>query len=218
MEQKNLKATWKQMNNTLESSLKLNNTLLIDVARLKIKAHLNSMKPIKWFTIAIGVLWVGFVDTVVLNSYGFASPFFIASAIAQSLITKIAIGLYVYQLVLLRATDFSAPILNTQLRILKIKTSSLWVSRILFLQLPFWTTFYLNKNILANNSGLLLFVQILATLAFTAASIWLFVNIRPSNYHKKWFKMLFNGSEWTPLIESLRILDELKQNKLVLKN
>lgn len=212
MEQKSIKDVWRQMDKTVESSLELNRAVLMDVARLKIKAHLNTLKPIKWFAIAVGVIWVGFVDAVLLNSFGFASPFFIVSAIAQSLITKIAICLYVYQLMLLRATDFSAPILDTQRRLLQIQASSLWVSRILFLQLPFWTTFYLNKGMLVNTSGAMLFVQLMATLAFTAASVWMFVNIRPSNYNKKWFKMLFTGAEWTPLVESLRLMDELKQD------
>lgn len=213
MEQKNLKEAWNQMNSKLEASLELNNRLLNDVARLKVKAQLNTLKPLKWFALVVGVLWVGFVDVIVLNTLGYASIFFSISAIAQSLLTKIAIGLYVYQLVLLHLSDYAEPIVTTQRNILKIRTSSLWVSRILFLQLPFWTTFYLNKGMLVNASGAMLFVQLLATLAFTAAAVWLFVNIRPSNSNKKWFKMLFTGTEWTPLVESLRLLDELKQDE-----
>jgi F0F1-type ATP synthase membrane subunit a len=47
------------------------------------------------------------------------------------------------------------------------------------------------------------------TLALSFTSIWLFIHIKFENRDKKWFKLIFNGKEWTPLMKSMQLLDQL---------
>jgi hypothetical protein len=211
MEQNNLQQAWNGMNAKLEANLLLNKKLLHDVTQLKIKALLSSMKPIKWFALVVGIVWVVLVDFVIVATFGFASDFFIVSAVAQSVLTKLAIAYYLYQLILLNQIDFAGPLVGTQLSIFKLQASTLWIFRVLILQLPFWTTFYITTNMLRNASVIMLGVQVLATLTALFVAIWLFIHVKPANYHKKWFQWIFTGKEWTPLMESLRLVAEMEQ-------
>ena len=49
------------------------------------------------------------------------------------------------------------------------------------------------------------------TITFAFVAIWLFVNIRYENKDKKWFKLIFNGKEWTPLIKSMELLEQIEE-------
>lgn len=61
-----------------------------------------------------------------------------------------------------------------------------------------------NGNILAWS------VQILATVAFTIIALWLFFNIKYENKDKKWFKVIFIGKEWVPMLKSMELLNDIK--------
>ena len=50
----------------------------------------------------------------------------------QTFITKIAVGIYLYQLVLIHQTDFSGSVVKVQQQLAKLTLSTLWVSRVLF--------------------------------------------------------------------------------------
>jgi hypothetical protein len=200
---------WKSYHQQVEASLQLSRRNAAALTQLKVQSALASMKPLKIFAVIVGLLWVLVGDALLVNVYPFASPFFLVSAGLQLLLTKLAIGIYLYQLVLLQQLDIDAPVVATQRHIARLRSSTLWVTRILFLQLPLWTTFYLNDGMLAEGNWALYILQGSATLAFSYAAIWLFRNIRYQNRHQKWFRLLFEGKEWSPLITSMDMLDEL---------
>ncbi len=204
---------WKSYNKKLDESLQLNRKNAADITMLKVQNFLASMRPIKIFTILVGILWVGFVDILIINLFNTANPFFLVSAIIQVLLTKLAIGIYLYQLILIHDTDISEPVLSTQDKIARLKSSTLWVTRLLFLQLPVWTTFYLNGSMLQTGNIGLYIVQIIVTLSFTFLAVWLFLNIKFENRNKKWFKLIFNGIEWNPVMKSMELLDQIEEYK-----
>jgi hypothetical protein len=189
-----------------------------DITRMKVQSFLSSMKPLKIFTILVGIAWVAFMDTLIVNLFFIASPFFLVSAIIQVLLTKLAIGIYLYQLILIHATDISEPILATQEKLSRLKSSTLWVARLLFLQLPVWTTFYWNNSMLENGNNWLYMLQIIITVSFAWLAIWLFINIKQKNRDKKWFRLIFEGKEWTPVIRSMELLEEISAFKGGLHN
>jgi hypothetical protein len=135
----------------------------------------------------------------------------LVSAGLQLLLTAIAIIVYLYQLVLIHQVDSNAPVLETQERLVQLKLSTLWVTRILFLQLPLWTTFYLTEGIFRNGSTLFYCIQGGITVFFIYAAYWLFVNINYKNKDQKWFRLLFEGKEWTPVLKSLDLLSQLNE-------
>lgn len=210
MEERDIIALWKSYDQKLEENLLLNRKNTTDITSMKVQSLLSSMKPIKIFTLVVGILWVMLVDTLIINLFYIANPIFLISAGIQVLLTKLAIGIYLYQLVLLHQVDVSEPIVATQSRLTRLQSSTLWVARLLFLQLPVWTTFYWNKTMLENGNIFLYIIQIAVTLVFTFLAIWLFRNIRYENRDKKWFRLIFDGREWTPVIRSMELYREIE--------
>jgi len=204
---------WRSYGQKLEESLQLNRKNAEEITRIKVRSFLASMKPLKIFTIVVGILWVGFVDLLIIKTFPAANWFFIVSAGIQVLLTKLAIIIYLYQLILIHQADISEPVLETQRKLASLKSTTLWIARILFLQLPVWTTFYWNKSMLVNGNIALYLLQIVITGSFTFVAVWLFRNIKNENKDKKWFRLIFNGNEWTPLIKSIELLNQVKEYK-----
>jgi len=211
MEDNEILEIWKSYDKKLEDSLVLNRKNTEEITRLKVQSFLASMKPIKIFTILVGIIWVGFVDILIINLFNVANPIFLISAGIQVLLTKLAIGIYLYQLILLHQPDISEPIIATQEKLARLKSSTLWVARLLFLQLPVWTTFYWNVSMLENGNIWLYTFQIIVTASFTFLAIWLFYNIKTENRNKKWFRLIFNGKEWNPVIKSMELLSQVNE-------
>lgn len=205
---------WQSYDQKLEQSLRLNRQQAEDISKLKVQSLLGSMKPVKLFAIIIGILWVIFLDALIINAYPYASPFFLVSAIIQVLISKIAIGIYLYQLILLGLTDLSEPVIATQEKLARLRSSTLLVTRILILQLPVWTTFYLNTAMFKNGNPWLLTLQLFVTVIFCCLAIWLFININYANRNKKWFRFIFSGREWEPMLHSMDLLSQVEEGKL----
>ena len=213
MEHKDIITLWRFYDESLKESLVLNTRNAEDITRLKVQSFLASMKPIKIFTVLVGIAWVGFMDLLLVNLFHIASPFFLVSMGIQVLLTKLAIIIYLYQLILIHQTDISEPILATQERIARLKSSTLLVTRLLFLQFPVWTTFYLSNNMLVNANGWLLALQILVTAIFTYVALWLFFNIKYANRDKRWFRLIFGGKEWDPVMKSMELLGQISAYK-----
>ncbi|MBK8831083.1 MAG: hypothetical protein IPN60_09530 [Saprospiraceae bacterium] len=214
MDQSEIINLWKAYDRKLEASLMLNKSNAIEITRLKTKSLLSSMTPLKIFTIIVGMLWVSIGGTIVVNlfvhAYASVSPFFLYSAAFQLLLTAIGIGIYLYQLVLIHQMDITDTLIKTQKRLTQLKSSTLWVARILLLQLPAWTTFYWSMDLIKSGHLPYIFLNSVVTLLAIAVSLWLFVNIRYENREKKWFKLIFEGKEWTPVIKAIELHKEIE--------
>jgi hypothetical protein len=211
MEDKDIIALWRFYDDSLKQALVLNTKNAEDITKLKVQSFLASMKPMKIFTLVVGILWVGFIDMLLVNLFHIASPFFLVSMGIQVLLTKLAIGVYVYQLVLLHGTDVSEPILATQERIARLISSTLWITRVLFLQFPVWTTFYLSMGMLESSNWWQLAITLGITAVFTWIGVWFFFNIKYENKDKRWFRLIFRGREWTPVMKSRELLGQISE-------
>ncbi|GJQ31374.1 MAG: hypothetical protein HBSAPP04_02130 [Ignavibacteriaceae bacterium] len=183
-----------------------------DIPDGKVAELISSMGPLKLFGIIAGIVWVAvgglFIGNIYLNSFAEAGKFFLYSATVQIALTAIGLVVYLYQLRLIYRLDITRPVLETQLRLEKLKASTLWVTRILFLQLPLWTVFYWNDTMFSTWNSLQWLLQGSITGLVTLAAGWLFVNIKFENREKKWFKTIFSGTEWTPIVDSLELLEK----------
>ncbi len=217
MNEIDLKLLWQSASVSLETNIAITKKNTEDITKMKAQSFLSSMKPIKIFTLVAGILWVVPLCFILTNLFLFAydkiSLFFLYSAAIQALLTIITIAIYVYQLDLINRIDFSEPIIALQEKLSKLKLSTLRVTRLLFLQLPVWTTFYLSDSIFKIGNLLLLIVQGFITLSFAFVAIWLFINIKYENRNKRWFKWIFGGKEWQPILNSIELLDQISEYK-----
>jgi hypothetical protein len=161
----------------------------------------------------IGILWVGFLDIIVINVWSYASPMFLISIGFHILLTKLSIGVYLYQLVLIHLVDINEPILDAQEKIAKLKSSTIWITRLLFLQLPAWTVFYWTKDLFQNLNTFQIIIMVSVALGLGYLGIWLFKNIRFENRDKKWFRLLLSGKEWDPMMKASDLLQQIEESK-----
>ena len=217
MNELELKKLWQATNDKLEESSIINKKNTEDITRVKIHSVLGSMKPIKIFTLLAGILWVGVgvitLSSIYLNAFSEANKFFLFSASIQVGLTAIALFVYLYQLITIYQVDITDPIIKTQEKLASLKTSTLWVTRFLFLQLPVWTTFWWNETMLTDWGILQWVVTLFFTFSFTLIAIWLFFNIKYEKRNKKWFQLIFSGKEWTPLMKSMELLEQVEDYK-----
>lgn len=215
MNELELKNLWKSVQDNQENILYINNQNRKEVARLKMIYLVRNLAPIKKFAILVGTAWVlcgsMVISNLFLHAYPLVNKFFLFSATAQVTVTAIALIIYIYQLIKIYQVDLSETVLQTQIKLANLKISTLWSTKILFLQLPFWTTFWWNSNIFTSWSWWQEAIVLFITLTFTVASIWLFLNLSLKNQNKSWFKFIFNGNEWDPLTRSMDLLNETKE-------
>ncbi len=218
MKESELKKYWQTTNEKLEMSLHTNKINTDELKQLKIYHFISEMKATKLFTIICGILWVGIglaiLSRVFIYQYAYANKFFLFSATFQIVLTAIALLLYLYQIINIYTVDITEPVLKTQEKLNRLRSSTLWIVRILFLQLPVWTTFYWNESMLENGSLFLWIIQCLFTLFFTFVALWLFFNIKIENRDKKWFRLIFNGKEWEPLIRAIELSQKIEEYKM----
>lgn len=217
MNESELKKLWQTTNDKLKDALLISRKNTEDITRIKVHGFLNSMKPIKIFTLLVGFLWVG-LGTIILSHiyiYAFseANKFFLFSATIQIVLTAIALWIYLYQLIKIYEVNSYGPILETQEKLVQLRISTLWSARILFLQLPVWTTFWWNKTMLTDWNLFQWIMTVTVTISFTYASVWLFLNIKYENRNKKWFQLIFSGKEWAPLMRSMELLEQVEEYK-----
>lgn len=217
MNELELKKLWQTTNDKLEENFVINKKNTDDITQMKVYNLLGSMKPIKIFTLLIGILWVGVGGTalisIYLNSFSEANKFFLFSASVQVGLTAVALYVYLYQLITIYQVDITDPIIRTQEKLASLKTTTLWVTRILFLQLPVWTTFWWNETMLTNWVILQWVMTLIFTISFTFIAIWLFFNIKYENRNKKWYQLIFSGKEWIPIMKSMELLEQVKEYK-----
>jgi hypothetical protein len=87
------------------------------------------------------------------------------------------------------------------------------VPRILFLQLPAWTTFSWHTGMVHDGNIFLLTIQGIVSVFSVFAAIWLFKNISYENRDKKWFRLLFSGKEWDPIEKSIELIKQIEEYK-----
>lgn len=90
MEDREIINSWISYNKKLEESLQLNRKNAEDITKIKIGSLLGSMKPIKVFTILTGIIWVCFVDLLIVNLFAVASPFFLDFSDNSGRVNKIS--------------------------------------------------------------------------------------------------------------------------------
>lgn len=206
-------------NKTEETSLmhamQLNIGLLTVLQKQRANSKLRSLAAIKIIAVILGIIWVLFLAVLVYGT-GFNYPYFSISASAIIIFTVIAIVVYIKHFILIRQINYSESITATQKKLSELKLSTINVARVLFLQMPFYTTWFWSSTWIHYDELNFWLITFPITLAFTVLAIWLYKNISPANSHKKWFRILFNSPEWTLVIkanEFIKVIDDFENEE-----
>lgn len=211
MNEQELLNAWESYDAKLESALAVNRVNTVEITHLKVASHLVSMKPIKWFTIVVGIVWCFVLGGVFSLSLLHSPPHvpFIVFMAALLAINVIAVGMYVFHLVLIDRVDRSAGIVESQRTLARLQASTLKVTSILMLSIPFYASLHL---FIPNDAGAVYWViNLVVVAAFTALSLWLFFKIDYKNRNERWFQFLFNDKEWNGVIKSAELLEQIQE-------
>jgi hypothetical protein len=208
-----LKSLWQAYDKKLERTLALNLHLVREIQTQKAKSAIRSMRGIKVFTLLAGILWVLVLGVLVFNSLQFERIFLVVSAGMIMVFNIVAIAAYIRHLVLMSRISNSESVVQTQKQLAMLQASTISVTRILFLQAPFYTTFWFTPAMLGNTWFWAVAVPV--TALFTFGAVWMYRNITLKNAGKRWFRWLFSGKEWTPVEKArafLREIDEFERD------
>lgn len=221
MNEEEIKKLWQESNAKLDPDNSIDYKQVEESNLRNVQKLVSSMKPIKIFAILIGSIWGGLgiiiLGSLYLNAFSVINKYFLFSATGQIGLTVLAIALYFYQIIMIYSVDITDPVVKTQLKLARLKSTTIWAARIAFLQLPLWTTFYWNETMFRDWNWLQWTVQGAVTFAFAFAAFWLFFNLKYENKDKRWFKRIFSGEEWNPLISSIELIKQLDDYELSAK-
>jgi hypothetical protein len=211
---------WKQYDQKLEEARLLNlQSWVLNLQNFemqqkqKVTSKLNNLVWQKLFLVFVGIIYVFTLYMLINNSMEWSKIFFIISASVIAIVTTIAIAVYIKQVFIIRKINHTDSVVDVQKKISNLQTGTLQITRILFLQTPFYCTWFLTPAMIAANPGKVIFISLPVFLLFSWISVFLYRNINYNNTHKKWFKILFNSPEWVSLIKSAAFLKEIEEFK-----
>ena len=167
---------------------------------------INSMRP------KLRASWLLLVFLLV-NSLAWSKIFFVVSVAAISGFNIYAIIVYIQHTVLIAEIDNSESLIEVQERTARLKASTLQATRVLFLQTPFYATFFWNFQWMKEGPVSFWLIAFPVALLLAGGAIWLYRNIHQGNSDRKWFKLLFSGREWTSVIKAMDYLKEIEEYK-----
>jgi len=217
MEDKNLEAALQAYKNKTDETwlmnvMNLNMACIEALQKEKAKSKLNSLVPIKTIMVILGIIYVLFLGVLVYGNH-FKNPYFSVSISMIMLVTMIAIIVYIKHIVLIRQINYSESITDAQKKLSALQSSTINITRILWLQLPFWCTWFWSNQWISDTGITFWVIALPIALLFTLMAIWLYINISLKNKDKKWFRILFGSAEWTSVVKAKEFIDEIDEFK-----
>ena len=220
MEDIELKNMWKEYEKKIEEARILNlQSWVVNLKTFehlqsqKVKSKLNTLSSQKKWMIFFGIAWVIFLIFLIYNSLDISKIFFVISISAIALFNIYAVIIYIKHTIIIKEIDNSESLVETQKKLAALQTSTLNIPRILFLQTPFYSTFFWSSEWITSAPFSFWFIAVPITLIFVAISVWLYRNISYKNANKKWFKILFSSKEWTSVVKATEYLNEIDEFK-----
>ena len=215
-----LNAIWKQYDEKLEQARLLNlqswalNLQSFEMHQtLKVNSTLGKLANYKIVLVVLGIAWVLLLGFLVLHSLVWSKVFFVVSVSAIAVITFAAVVVYIRQVRLLKEISNTDSVVRAQEKLSRMQTGTIRIARILFLQSPFYCTWFLTVDMIRGNPLAFWLITVPVFLLFAVLSIWLFFNINIKNAHKKWFQLLLSSREWTALLEAQAFYNEIEDFK-----
>lgn len=189
---------WKAQNAKIEKTLAINKLLLKETISRKAESSLQGLIRLKTTGIVAFVFYLlilGYALFYAISNYASANNYFIVSVSAIALINIKGFADYIKHLAWTKNINYDGSIIEIQKQLSKLQLSIIDHGKIMCLQIPFFTTFYLSNRWFPQEVGLpYIIFQIAMTGSFIYLTYWLYKNHKPENLNKKWFRNLIAGS------------------------
>jgi hypothetical protein len=203
---------WKAYDAKLEKSLQLNLRLLQEVQSQKARSVLRSFIASRIIGIVIGTLYLILLGFALW--YVRTQPVMAVSFAVFIICTVIAIGEYIQEIGIIRGISYGDNIVDTQQKLAGIQSAIIRTLRISWVQLPFWSTFFVSNELLRKGGREFLLIETPITLLLTILAVILFKNITIENAQKKkWVKGLIRGTGIKSVTRAMEFLKEIEDFK-----
>ncbi|NBG67064.1 hypothetical protein [Acidiluteibacter ferrifornacis] len=208
---------WKEQNSKIEKTLRINQILLKETINTKAQNSLKSLIRLKTSGIIAFVFYLfllGYALTYSITNYSASLNYFIGSVSIIALINVKGFADYIKHLTWTNTINYDGSVLEIQQQLSKLQLSIINHSKIMCLQFPFFTTFYLSDNWFPNEvgTGYLIFQSIL-TLSFLYLSYWLYKQHTIENLNKAWFRNMLAGSGGKSVMKAIQFYNEMEEFK-----
>jgi hypothetical protein len=201
---------WKQYDEKLEKSLSLNQKIIAELQQQKAKNALRPARNYKYIAVLVGIIYAAMITFFLYHLHPIASFFINISVVIHLIVTMVAIAMYIHQIVLINQIDCTENIMDMQYKMAKLKSSTLKVIGVCFLQFPVFATWNINFELINNRPLAFWLIQVPIVVLFTYIGIWFYRNINIHNIEKRWFRMMFWGSEWQSILKAGKFLKEIE--------
>ena len=206
---------WKTHNAKIEQTLAINKLLLKETIAQKAESSLQGLVKLKTAGIVAFVFYLlilGYALFYAISNYSSASNYFIVSVSAIALINIKGFADYIKHLAWTKNINYDGSIMEIQKQLSRLQLSIIDHAKIMCLQFPFFTTFYLSDNWFPQNVGSpYIIFQIILTGSFIYFSFWLYKNHKPENLNKKWFRNLIVGSGGKSVEKAIEFYREMEE-------
>lgn len=217
MEEIDFVTLWKEHSKRIDQSLALNMKLLREITNQKAEYTMKSLVQHKQrgiIAVAIYLLFLGFLLFFSIKNYTHEKAYFIFSVLAIFIVNIKALNDYIKHLTLAKKINYNESVGDIQEQLSKLQFSIISHARIMCLQFPFFTTFYLSNRWFPQEVGIgYLIFQVFLTSSFTYLSYWLYKNHTIENINKKWFRNMIAGSGGKSVLKAMDFYKELEQFK-----
>jgi hypothetical protein len=203
---------WKAYDAKLEKSLQLNLRLLKEVQSQKARSVLRSFIATRVIGIVIGLVYLALL--VIVLWYVRTQPVMAVSFVVFIICTIIAIGEYIQEIGTIHGIGYGDNIVDTQRTLTAIQGGIIRTLRISWVQLPFWSTFFVSNELLRKGGREFWMIEIPITLLLTILAGILYKNITIENAQKKkWVKGLIRGTGIKSLTRAMDFMKEIEDFK-----
>lgn len=225
MEEQDIKNIWKsydarlqEANDQNQRAWTLNLRIFEEMQSGKAESALGKLKVMKRGGIIFGAIYLiflGFILAFAIRHYSSEWNYFIVSMGAIFIINVIGLSDYVRHLVMLSKINYSGSVTKVQQKLTSLQMSILRHSRVMSLQIPFWTTFYLTDKWFPQTVGWgYIIFQILMTGSFVYITYWLYTRQTMENMEKsKLIQKLIAGSGGKSVMKAMEFYREIEEFK-----
>jgi hypothetical protein len=199
---------WKAYDRKLERSLQLNLRLLKDVQTQKARSVLGRLIAARVFAIVIGTIYEALLIVALVVVW--SQPVMAVSFAAFILCTGVAIVGSARDIAVVRRISYAENVVDTQAKLAGLQSSIIRTLRITWIQLPFWSTFFVSNALLRNGGRKFLLIEVAIVIAFSGLAFFLYRNITVENVNrKKWVKAIIRGTGVRSVVRAMEMMKEI---------
>jgi len=217
MEDTNFVMLWKEHYEKIDQSLAINKKIIRDLTNQKAEAVMQLLIRHKKRGIIAVIFYLLILGALLFFSttdYKSEKNYFIFSIAAIFIVNVKALYDYIKHLAWAKKINYNGNVTDIQQQLTKLQFSIINHAKIMCLQFPFFTTFYLSNKWFPQEVGMgYIIFQLILTGSFTYLSYWLFKNHTIENLNKKWFRNMIAGSGGKSVVKAMDFYKELEEFK-----